>query len=124
MSGAKLCEADLTGADLSRAILAGADLSNAKLQGAKITEAKYDEATQWPDGYTPDIYDGLLLKCEESPHVYRIERGKRRWIKDLDTFKAEGHIWHTDVRTVSRDCLRSLPDGEPVPPDAGPSPQP
>ena len=41
-----------------------------------------------------------------------------RWIKDIPTFKAEGHVWE-DVRFVSCEHLRSIPDGPPIPPDAG-----
>jgi hypothetical protein len=65
----------------------------------------------------------ILLKCEDSPHIYRLEAGQKRWIKDIATLLAEGHVW-TDVRLVSCDYLRSFPDGPPIPEDAGPSPQP
>ena len=80
-----------------------------------------------PDGYL-DKYDigspiHVLLKCQDSPHIYRLEGGKKRWIRDIDTFLAEGHVWE-DVRFVSCDYLRDLPDGETIPPDSGPPPQP
>ena len=65
----------------------------------------------------------VLLKCLESPHIYRLERGLKRWIVDIKTFEAEGHVWD-DVRFVSCDYLRELPDGETIPPDKGPPPQP
>jgi hypothetical protein len=65
----------------------------------------------------------VLLKCQASPHIYRLENDQKRWIKDIDTFLAEGHVWE-DVRFVSCDYLRSLPDGPPIPEDAGPPPQP
>ncbi len=65
----------------------------------------------------------VLLKCETSPHVYRLENQEKRWIKDLTTFKAEGHVWE-DVRTVSCKYLQELPDGPPIPEDAGPPPEP
>jgi hypothetical protein len=65
----------------------------------------------------------VLLKCEDSPHIYRLENGEKRWIKDIATFEAEGHVWE-DVRLVSCDYLRSIPDGPPIPTDAGPPPQP
>lgn len=65
----------------------------------------------------------VLLKCSTSPHVYRIEREQKRWIKDIPTFLAEGHVWE-DVHTVSCQYLRGLPDGQPIPPDAGLPPQP
>ena len=65
----------------------------------------------------------VLLKCEASPHIYRVENQVKRWIKDIDTFEAEGHVWD-DVRIVGCDYLRSIPDGVPIPEDAGPPPQP
>ena len=65
----------------------------------------------------------VLLKCRASPHIYRIENQEKRWIRDIDTFEAEGHVWD-DVRFVSCDYLRDIPDGPPIPEDAGPPPQP
>jgi hypothetical protein len=65
----------------------------------------------------------VLLKCRTSPHIYRLENDQKRWIKDIDTFLAEGHVWE-DVRFVSCHYLRGLPDGLPIPEDAGPAPQP
>jgi hypothetical protein len=65
----------------------------------------------------------VLLKCQTSPHIYRVENQVKRWIKDIDTFEEEGHVWD-DVRTVSCDYLRSIPDGAPIPEDAGPPPRP
>ncbi len=65
----------------------------------------------------------ILLKCQASPHIYALENGVKRWIKDIPTFLAEGYVWE-DVKFVSCDYLRSLPDGPPIPEDAGPPPQP
>ncbi len=65
----------------------------------------------------------VLLKCERSPHIYALEIDKKRWIKDIPTFEAEGFVWE-DVKFVPCDYLRSLPDGLPIPADAGPPPQP
>jgi len=64
----------------------------------------------------------VLLKCERSPHIYALEDGQKRWIKDISTFEAEGYVWE-DVKFVSCDYLRNLPDGPPIPEDAGPPPQ-
>jgi hypothetical protein len=64
-----------------------------------------------------------LLKCEASPHIYRLENDLKRWIKDIPTFTAEGHVWE-DVQFVSCDYLRQIPNGPPIPPDAGPPPEP
>lgn len=65
----------------------------------------------------------VLLKCRASPHIYRLENQQKRWIKDIDTFLAEGHVWE-DVRFVDCAYLRGIPDGPPIPEDAGPPPQP
>jgi hypothetical protein len=65
----------------------------------------------------------VLLKCRTSPHIYRLENNQKRWIRDIDTFLAEGHVWE-DVRFVSCTYLREIPDGPPIPEDAGPPPQP
>ena len=80
-----------------------------------------------PDGYLERFEIGsplhVLLKCHQSPHIYRLEGGEKRWIRDIMTFEAEGHVWE-DVRFVSCSYLRDLPDGETIPPGSGPPPQP
>lgn len=79
------------------------------------------------DGYLRRFEIGspihVLLKCRQSPHIYRLEGGEKRWIRDIRTFTAEGHIWE-DVRFVTCGYLRDLPDGETIPPGSGPPPQP
>jgi hypothetical protein len=65
----------------------------------------------------------VLLKCPSSPHIYRLENGQKRWIRDIDTFVAEGHVWD-DVRIRGCGYLRDLPDGPTIPVGAGPPPQP
>ena len=65
----------------------------------------------------------LVLKCNGSPHIYALENGKKRWIKDIETFTAQGYVWD-DVRIVDCFYLRNLPDGLPIPENAGPAPQP
>ena len=65
----------------------------------------------------------VLLKCVSSPHVYRLEGMEKRWIKDIPTFEREGHVWE-NVHMVDCSYLRRLPDGLPIPEDAGPPPQP
>jgi hypothetical protein len=79
------------------------------------------------DGFLEEFEIGtplhVLLKCGQSPHIYRLEGGEKRWIRDIVTFQAEGHVWD-DVRFVSCGYLRNLPDGETIPPGFGPPPQP
>lgn len=65
----------------------------------------------------------VLLKCRTSPHIYALENGKKRWIKDIPTFEEKGYVWE-DVQFVSCPYLRGLLDGPPIPEDAGPPPQP
>jgi len=65
----------------------------------------------------------VLLKCPASPHIYRLENNQKRWIRDIDTFLAEGHVWE-DVRLVACEYLRGIPDGLPIPEDAGEPPRP
>jgi hypothetical protein len=65
----------------------------------------------------------LIAKCSSSPHIYVLEEDSKRWIRDIDTFVAEGYVWE-DIQIVSCRILRELPDGETIPPDSGPPPQP
>jgi hypothetical protein len=67
--------------------------------------------------------DPILLKCAQSPHIYLLEDGQKRWIDTIETFTDRGYVW-SDVFFVSCPTLRSVPDGEPIPADAGPPPQP
>jgi hypothetical protein len=65
----------------------------------------------------------VLLKCKGSPHIYALENGQKRWIKDIPTLESEGYVWD-DVKLVTCQYLRDLPDGPSIPQDAGPPPQP
>jgi hypothetical protein len=65
----------------------------------------------------------ILLKCTGSPHIYLLEEGEKRWIDSVETFNDRGYVWR-DVRFISCDDLRSIPDGVPIPANAGPPPQP
>lgn len=65
----------------------------------------------------------ILLKCGGSPHIYLLEDGTKRWIDTIDTFTARGYSWN-DITFVPCTTLREVPDGETIPPNAGPPPQP
>jgi hypothetical protein len=65
----------------------------------------------------------ILLKCVGSPHIYLLQNGEKRWIESIETFNARGYVWR-DVHTISCDDLRAVPDGVPIPADAGSPPQP
>jgi magnesium-transporting ATPase (P-type) len=70
-----------------------------------------------------DKPDPILLKCGASPHIYLMDQGQKRWIDTIETFNDRGYVWR-DVHFVSCADLRSIPDGAPIPADAGPAPQP
>jgi len=65
----------------------------------------------------------ILLKCAGSPHIFLLQHGEKRWIEDMAVFNDRGYVWG-DVHTVPCDALRSVPNGVPIPSDAGPPPQP
>jgi hypothetical protein len=61
-----------------------------------------------------------LVKCQGSPYVYALENGLKRWVKDPPA-QNKSKPWDA-VRLVSCDHLRNLPDGLPIPEDAGSPP--
>jgi hypothetical protein len=65
----------------------------------------------------------VLLKCADSPHIYLLDGGEKRWIETIETFDDRGYTWR-DVHSVTCEVLRSIPDGTPIPANAGPPPQP
>lgn len=65
----------------------------------------------------------VLLKCFNSPHIYLLDGGEKRWIEDIETFNARGYVWD-DVSFVPCTDLAAVPDGTPIPADAGVPPQP
>jgi hypothetical protein len=67
--------------------------------------------------------DPILLKCRASPHIYLLESGKKRWVNTIATFEDRGFEWR-DVQFISCEDLRSIPDGVPIPKNAGPPPVP
>jgi hypothetical protein len=66
----------------------------------------------------------ILLKCWNSPHIYLLQGGRKRWVVDIPTFEAEGYRWSDVAQNVSCDDLRLVPDGETIPPGSGPPPRP
>ena len=88
---------------------------------------RWDQVHVVDDGFLEQFEPGrpihILLKCGGSPHIYALQDGQKRWIKDIPAFEAQGYVWE-DVKLVSCDYLRDLPDGLPIPEDAGPPPQP
>ena len=84
------------------------------------------EVSQLPEPVQKIVYETsppILLKCTQSPHVYLLDEGEKHWIKDISTFEAQGYQWR-EVKRVSCDDLDAVPDGLPIPADAGEPPQP
>lgn len=65
----------------------------------------------------------ILLKCSGSPHIYLLDQGEKRWIENIETFEDRGYVWR-DVRHINCADLHRVPDGVPIPTDAGPPPRP
>jgi hypothetical protein len=65
----------------------------------------------------------ILLKCPQSPHIYLLDGGEKRWIETIEIFDELGYLWR-DVLRISCDDLNAIPNGVPIPEDAGPPPQP
>jgi hypothetical protein len=63
----------------------------------------------------------ILLKRDGSPHIYLLDGGAKHWVKDIPTFEAQGFRWK-DVEYEPCDDLDAVPDGPPIPPDAGSPP--
>jgi hypothetical protein len=76
-----------------------------------------DYLDRFPDGSALSV----IMKCEESVHIYAIENGRKRWIKDIPTFEEQGYVWD-DVQFVPCREIDRIPDGSPIPPDAGQPP--
>lgn len=55
LNWADLSGADLSNADLSHAQLGWANLSTASLDQCNLQQAQYNDYTQWPTGFAPDI---------------------------------------------------------------------
>jgi hypothetical protein len=72
------------------------------------------------------IYDTpppILLRCTGSPHIYLLDEGEKRWIESIEMFNSRGYAWR-DVHFITCDELQSIPDGVPIPTNAGPPPRP
>jgi hypothetical protein len=60
----------------------------------------------------------ILLRCPGSLHIYLLQDGQKRWVKDIPTFEAEGYRWNDIAQNISCEDLRQVPDGETIPPGA------
>lgn len=117
-------------------VLKGSDekiyvLENNQLRWISSLEAfeyfgyRWEQVREVDDSFLATFEEGrpihVLLKCRSSPHIYALEDGRKRWIKDIPTFEAEGYVWE-DVMDASCAHLGSLPNGVPIPADAGTPP--
>lgn len=146
LSGALLDGADLTGVDLTGANVTSSQLKAAKslvgsIRSGATSQAEYTLTTdQLRATYSPPYYyaflgrildedphslDGHPVAGSRSPgsHVYLMEDGRKRWIKDIPTLEALGFRWK-DVVVVDAESLRQMPDGPTIPKQAGSPPQP
>jgi hypothetical protein len=71
-------------------------------------------------GHGPPIR--RLVKCQSSPTIYALENGRKRWIKDPPPANPTKR-WDKAV-LISCAALHRLPDGLPIPEEAGLPPQP
>jgi hypothetical protein len=85
----------------------------------QVNHVDDDFLDQFPSG--PPL--SLVYKCDGSPHIYAIENGVKRWIKDIPTFEAQGYVWE-DVQIVPCRTIDDIPSGPPIPPNAGEPPPP
>jgi hypothetical protein len=58
-----------------------------------------------------------LVRCPDNSNVYALEHGQKRWIKDL-AGSNPAKPWDK-VHRVSCEYLHRLPDGPPIPAEAG-----
>ena len=86
----------------------------------------FDTPPKGIEGLPPSIQDmvlaepgPILLKCGESPHIYLLEDGRKRWVKDIPTFETQGYTWDDVREYVTCDEIDDIPDGPPIPEDAG-----
>ncbi|MEZ4620194.1 MAG: hypothetical protein R2867_32455 [Caldilineaceae bacterium] len=63
----------------------------------------------------------ILLKCASSPHIYALDRGEKHWIKDIETFEAQGFEWR-DIHFTRCETIDAIPTGSPIPANAGAPP--
>ena len=68
--------------------------------------------------HTAQVLQAKGIDCS----AFRSQRIKR-WVKDIPTLESMRHQWNT-VQQVECGYLRSLPQGEPFPADAGTPPPP
>ena len=84
---------------------------------SQVKEVDQAFVNQFDDG--PALH--ALIKCNTQPHIYQLEEDKKRWIENPREFEKAGFKWE-EVRTINCSRLKRIPDGIPIPPDAGDPP--
>ncbi len=70
-----------------------------------------DENGDKPDTPGSNLSDGTLIKLPDSPKVYVIIDGKKKWISTPEVFEQLGYKW-TEIKVISGDQLSSFSDFE------------
>ncbi|MBT3948862.1 hypothetical protein HOF40_02125 [Candidatus Parcubacteria bacterium] len=68
-------------------------------EGGESDVFKIEPTKQTPSESTPITYEDKLIKYPDSPKVYIVEDGKKRWIQDEETFSRLGFKW-SDLVTI------------------------
>lgn len=72
-----------------------------------------DEVTEVSDEVADSIEDVDLIQEEGDTKVYKIENGKKRWIKTIQAFNREGHNWD-EVERVDEVVAASYEEASPI----------
>jgi hypothetical protein len=57
--------------------------------------------------------EGSLLRAKGTTPIYVIEKGKKRWIPNLETFEAKGFRFAA-IKEIEPDQLAKIPSGDPL----------
>lgn len=80
------------------------------LNWSNIQVVASEDLSSYPDGDkitdTRKFPDGLLYRADNSPKVYVIDGGRRRWIPDPATFVANAFVWE-NINIVSPGFFKS-----------------
>ncbi|MDO8557847.1 MAG: lamin tail domain-containing protein [bacterium] len=84
----------------------------------KIRDVPLRELKEYPEGDRVQdrrrIPNGVLLRSVDSPKVYVIENGRRRWVPDPQTFNSRGYSWE-NINLVNSAFFKNISEGVIVP---------
>lgn len=87
-------------------IISGAALKAYEKQDATTVAAVSDEVAD-------SIEDVTLVKEAEDAKVYKLENGKKKWIKTATAFQREGYKWE-DIETVDAAALQAYTETQAI----------